>query len=287
MYGINYKGDIVYPPISGLFVKRECDFIEERTDDCDRPSGSSECWVAQLDSAICNYYVTIPANEDINNIWVEGNQIIPSGYQPDGGGALGRDVQDLTDTLNSYIFNKSAFGKVAIDNLYQSVFGWRITVKWSSLTFDSLQTNVKKYYFKKTGCRNQRVFDVQRNELGGIVACVDDQGDYAYLPESPIKINCSEISDYTDCLNQNRKGSEFLSGTTKGFYLSNYHSLSLVVISGSVTYSGIDYYGNINTNVIPAGFSEEHTAETKCKYLSGQIVLTVPSTSLVKVTYIW
>ncbi|MBK8737630.1 MAG: hypothetical protein IPL98_17655 [Saprospiraceae bacterium] len=289
MYGINYKGDIVYPPISGLFVKRECDFVEERTDDCDRPSGSSECWVGQLDSAICNYYINIPANEDINNIWVEGSQIIPSGYQPDGGGSLGKDVQDLTDTLNNYIINKQAYGKVAIDNLYQTNYGWRITVKWSSLTWDSLQTNIKKYYFKKTGCRNQRVFDVQRNELGGIVICVDDQGDYAYLPESAIKINCSEVANYTSCLNNNRFRSEFLSNVTTTIDLSKYNNVSIVVLTNTITYESINNNNVVNSGTVSAGFSENHKAPNECEYFdSGSYIkLTIPTGALVKVTYLW
>lgn len=289
MYGINYKGEIVYPPYTGMTIKRSCDLVDLRTDDCDRPAGSSECWVAQLDSAICNYYVTIPANEDINNIWVEGVQIIPSGFQPDGGGALGRDVQDLTDTLNSYIFNKSAFGKVAIDNLYQSVFGWRITVKWSSLNFDSLQTNVKKYYFKKTGCRNQRVFDVMRNELGGIVTCIDDQGDISYLPEAATKINCSEVANYTSCLNNNRFRSEFLSNVTTTIDLSKYNNVSIVVLTNTITYESINNNNVVNSGTVSAGFSENHKAPNECEYFdSGSYIkLTIPTGALVKVTYLW
>ncbi len=288
IYGINKKGEVKWPPFTGLNHKVECGWLNSRWAAADRPSGPQDCYVAPLDTQMCSYYVYIGANETVNKVWINGVNPIPTGYKSDGTGAMNRQVQALADTLNDYIYYKNKFGKVDVNAISSTAAGWKITVKWSELSFDSLETNVQKYYFKKTGCTSQKIYTVSRNELGGILSCTDEQGDRRYLPGSATKIPCNNISDYSDCLNQNRNGDEFITNVTNKIYdLSKYHSWSMVVLSGTATYYGYDQSNTETSTTINTGYSEDRIAETKCKYLSGKVKLTVPSGSTTKISYVW
>ncbi|HMX89159.1 MAG: hypothetical protein K1X68_01430 [Saprospiraceae bacterium] len=288
IYGINRKGEIKWPPFTGLTAKVDCGFTNARFNSCDRPSGPDECFVAQLDTQQCNYYCYIPTAEIINQVYVNGANIIPSGYRSDGGGAFNRSAQALADTLNKYIIYKNKYGKVDIANIQSTTYGWRITVKWTELSFDSIKTQSGgTYYFKRTGCLGQKYYTVSRNELGGILSCTDEQGDRRYLPGGAIKIPCGNLGDYSDCLNQNRSGDEFITNTTKIYNLTGYHAWSMVVLSGTATYTGYDASGSSSSATLSAGYSEDRRAETKCKYLSGKIQLVIPSGSTTKISYIW
>ncbi|MCC6841460.1 MAG: hypothetical protein IT264_00145, partial [Saprospiraceae bacterium] len=81
-WGVNYKGVVEYPPYTGLLTKVSCDFPDNRRDDCNRPAGSNETWIAAIDTQICNYYISIPANENITGIWLRGVNVIGGTYEP-------------------------------------------------------------------------------------------------------------------------------------------------------------------------------------------------------------
>lgn len=291
VWGVNYKGVLEYPSFTGLLTKVPCEFMDNRRDDCNRPSGSNELWIAAIDTPICNYYLSIPANEDINGVWLRGTQMIGATYQPDGGGASGTDMQDLTDTLNDYIASKFAMGEFAINNRNGLSYGWKITAKWSSYTLDSVSTTVpSKYYPTINGCHNYRSYTVRRNELGGIVSCMDELGKRTYLPEHAIKVNPGDENTIYDCMNSNHYGSEVLSTGNKTFDLSKFHYFSYTALAGSGSMITIDTKDRNNSSTtmnVERGYSEGITAETPCDYLKGSIKITNTSGGVVKISYLW
>lgn len=290
-WGVNYKGVVEYPPFTGMLTKVSCDFPDNRRDDCNRPAGSNETWIAAIDTQICNYYISIPANENITGIWLRGVNVIGGTYEPDGGGVSGKDVQDLTDTLNDYILGRYGMGEFAINNIMGTTYGWRITAKWLNYTFDSVGTNVTKYYPSINGCANYRTYRVLRNEMGGIVSCVDECGKRCYLPENAIRVNPGQENTIYDCMNTNRFGTETITaGNTKTFDLSKYHYFSYSALAGSNSSNSVETKDRLNNTVtytINTGFSESITAETACDYLKGSIKFTITSGGLVKVSYLW
>lgn len=290
-WGINYKGVIEYPPYTGLLTKVACEFADNRRDDCNRPSGSNELWIAAVDTSICNYYVSITANEDINGVYLRGVNVIGSTYQPDGGGGTGYSVQDLTDTLNDYILNKFAMGEFAINNRNGLTYGWKITGKWLNYTFDSVTTTFPHTFYPTiNGCHNYKSYTVRRNELGGIVSCLDENGKRSYLPEHAIKVNPGDENAIFDCMNSNRYGSEILNTGNKTFDLSKYHYFSYSALAGSGTMITIDTKDRNNSSTtmnVERGYNEGVTAETPCDYLKGTIKITNTSGGVVKISYLW
>lgn len=286
-WGVNYKGVVEFPPYTGLLTKVSCDFLDNRRDDCSRPSGSNETWIAAVDTPLCNYYLNIPANENITGLWLRGVNILSGTYEPDGGGSSGKDVQDLTDTINNYIFKQNGLGKFAINNIQSGQFGWRITGKYSNYTFDSVQTNVKKYYPTSSGCINYKIYQVSRNELGGILTCIDEQGDRRFLPESAVQVFGDDINSVFDCQNGNRFGFEVITNTTVVYDLSKYHYFSYFNITAPTTVSTKNKAGGNETLSVPVNYMEQFTAEGKCNYLKGTLTITVGNTGRAKVSYIW
>lgn len=287
-WGVNYKGQVEFPPYTGLLTKVSCDFLDNRRDDCSRPSGSNETWVAAVDTPLCNYYLNIPANENITGLWLRGVNIIGGTYEPDGGGGAGKDVQDLTDTINNYIYKRNGIGKFAINNIQTTQYGWNITGKYSNYSFDSVQTNIKTYYPTVNGCINYKIYNVTRNDLGGILNCVDEQGDRRYLPESAVQVFGDDINSVFDCQNGNRCAFEIVANATKVYDLSKYHCISYYVqLSTGVSVSIKNKAGGTETFAAPVGYTESFKAEDKCNYMKGLLTIVVGNGGRVKVSYIW
>jgi len=288
-WGINFKGELELPPYTGLLTKVSCDFMDNRKDDCDRPSGSTEVYVSALDTQICNYNLRIPTNVDITSVWMRGVNMISGAYEPDGTGSSGKDVQDLTDTINDYIQARNGMGQYAINNRYGTNYGWFITGKWTNYPIDSIVAGGNKYYPTRNGCATYKTFYVQRNDLGGILHCKDELGMSAYLTDDAIKIPPGMENSIFMCENHNRFGHEtVLASTTKIFQLKNYHYFSYAVLEGStVTVEAYNYAGSPISFTAPVGYSENFTATPHCNLLSGYVAITCGSGSTVKVSYIW
>jgi len=296
-WGINYKGELELPPYTGLLTKVSCDFLDNRRDDCSRPSGSTEVWVSALDTPICNYYVSIPTNENIVGVYLRGVNVIGGTYMADNGGVSGKDVQDLTDTLNDYLHARNGYGEFAINNIQGTNYGWRITAKWLNYTFDSIKTTGNQAYtFIPTisGCAYHRSYFVQRNDLGGILHCKSELGKSVYLPDNAIRVAPGQENTIFDCQNRNRYGMEVVApgsgSTSKTYDLSKFHYFSYTVINqgtNGVSVESKDQAGATNTLTAPTGYSDSFTAETDCDYMKGSIKITVTNPAIVKVSYLW
>ncbi len=290
-WGVNNKGAVQYPPYTGLLTKVTCDFMDHRRDDCNRPSGSNETWIARQDTLLCNYYLSIPSNADINGVWLRGINVTGSTvFQPDGGGGTGTMPQDLTDTLNDYIHASNGMGEFAINNRYGLNYGWLITGKWINHTFDSVSTvGGTKYYPEVAGCATYKTYTVRRNELGGIVSCTDENGKRSYLPDAAIKVNPGQENTIFDCMNTNRWGSEVITSTTT-YDLSKYHFFSYIVLAGTGSNVNVETKkrdGSTTNFNVEKTFGDDITAETACDYLKGSIKFTIGSPGTVKLSYLW
>ncbi|NOT37605.1 MAG: hypothetical protein HOP11_09545 [Saprospiraceae bacterium] len=290
-WGVNNKGQVQYPPYTGLLTKVSCNFLDNRRDDCNRPSGNNELWIAKVDTILCNYYISIPANENINGVWLRGINVSGSAvYQPDGGGGLGTEPQDLSDTLNDYIHATGGMGEFAVNNRNGLSYGWKITGKWLNHTLDSVSTTVPaKYYPELAGCATYKSYTVRRNELGGIVSCLDENGKRAYLPDAAIKVNPGQENTIFDCLNSNTWGSEVIT-VTKTFDLSKYHYFSYIVLTGTGSNVNVETKkrdGTTNNFNVEKTFGDDITAETACDYLKGTIKFTIANPGTVKISYLW
>ncbi|MCC7026689.1 MAG: hypothetical protein IT265_07015, partial [Saprospiraceae bacterium] len=174
-----------------------------------------------------------------------------------------------------------------INNIQTKQYGWNITGKYSNYTFDSVQTNVKKYYPTVNGCVNYKIYQVTRNELGGILTCVDEQGDRRYLPESAVQVFGDDINSVFDCQNGNRFGFEVITNATITYDLSKYQYFSYFNITAPTTVSTKNKAGGTATLSVPVNYMEQFTAEGNCNYLKGTITITVGNTGRAKVSYIW
>ncbi|MDQ3142837.1 MAG: hypothetical protein M3Q56_11390, partial [Bacteroidota bacterium] len=292
VYGINYKGEIKYPPFTGLLTKRECGFLDQRHDDCNRPAGGFECYYVPLDTPICNYYLSVLQGNGnaLDKLWINGVNIIPTGYLASGI-TTNRKLQDLSDTCNRYLRKMEAFGKVSVNNYKGTTYGYKITAKWSSVSFDSAEIpSGTKHYFQNLGCYSGKFYSVLRNELGGITSCTDEHGDQVYLPENAIKIICDESNDIIECTNKNRTSVDVLgSNATKIFKLNDIHSIYVKAVVGTTVMSSTNMSGTSQSINLPAGHEAMFTAEDKCKYFTGgkTITVTTQATSSAFVLIVW
>ncbi|HRI01840.1 MAG TPA: hypothetical protein PK006_12365 [Saprospiraceae bacterium] len=287
-YFINWQGTLIAPPISGLNYKINCNFETEKKLSCNKPVGGSECWITPIDTPLCSYYLSIPYYCRINGIYVGGTNIITGTYIPnDTTTGVYSKIYTLSNSVNKYIVDQNKWGTVSIDNK-RGGLGWVFHINYSDLSFDSVTTfSNGNFYFKKINCQEYHWYEVTRNELGGVLTCVDEFGNRAWLNNASRKINCMDLANNTDCQNKNRVGSETILSGTKIYDLSKYHSFSIVILAGSATYTGDAYNGSPTPVTISTNFSEKHTAETNCKYLKGTITIQANPGCVAKITYIW
>ena len=291
-YFMDYKGNQIMAPISGLVYKVPCTFESDKIAACNKPSGSTECWISKIDTPLCNYYLSIPYYCKITGIYSNGSNVLPSGqsYIPNdttGYGTLNRPIWLLSLDINAYIEGQKKWGEVSVNN-QRGKLGFIIHINNTDIKFDSVTTASNgNFYFDRTGCNEFRSASVSRNDLGGILTCVDEFGKDIFLDNSFRKINCNDVYNEVDCQNKNRVGGETIVNTTKVFDLSKYNSFYLFVITGTATYTNADYNGNNVTTTLQANYNEKFEAKDLCKYLKGKITITTTGTNITKVTYIW
>lgn len=272
----------------GLLGRRvDCNFSSNRISICDRPA-SQNCYLSKADSTLCTYFLHIPTKDTITAIWADGASIPINGsyfatVQP--------DQKQLQDTIQRWLENSNKYGRISVENTKNaSADGWVITILYSDVVFDSVQTNRGKYYFEIVDCKDYMYYDVTRNELGGVINVLDQYG--RNLPAPPwgaAMIPCDQMEHVGGCRYKGLVGSDKYTTTTtnKPYDLSKYSSITFYCTSGGCTLVVPNNTGGTTSLSLTGGMIYSVKSEQKCKYLAKQTILFSWSSGQTLVNYTW
>lgn len=272
----------------GLLDRRvDCNYQTNRSDDCDRPA-SQNCYIAKADSTLCTYYLNIQTKDTIQSIWADGALIPINGsyyatVQP--------DHKQLQDTIQRWLENSNKYGRISIENSKNaSADGWVFTIMYSDVSFDSIQTNRGKYYFDVVDCKDYMYYDVTRNELGGIINCLDQYGRNVMAPPAAsVMIPCDQMEHVGGCRYKGLIGGDkYVTSANINYDLSKYSSITFYSASGT-SYLTLPNRTGTGTSqlVMTGGMIFSFKSEQKCKYLAKQTVNLLWGSGIFYVTYTW
>ncbi len=269
-----YQSAPLYPNDAGfglLNYRIDDNYQSARGADCDRPA-SQNCYVAKADSTLCTYFLTIPTKDTITSIWAGGTLITNASYfatvQP--------DHKQLQDTLQKFLENKNYYGSASVENTKSIGDGWSITVNYTDIPFDSVQTNRKKYYFDVVDCKDYLYFDVTRNELGGIINTIDQYGRNVICPpEASIMIPCDQLQNLGGCRYKGMVGADKYTASAT-IDIGKYSSVQFYQRTGGGLLNMPTLSGNTTQVTLGTGNMYSFKSEQKCKYLASQ-----------KISYTW
>jgi hypothetical protein len=271
----------------GLLGRRvDCNYQSNRGGDCDRPA-TQNCYLCKSDSMLTTYYMYISTKDTIQTVYARGTSI------PLGGNfyaTVQPDQKQLQDTLQKWLTANNYYGRVSVENSkHNASDGWVITITYTDCVFDSIATNRHKYYFEIVDSKDYLYFDVSRNELGGIISCIDQYGRHTMCPpEAANMVPCSQVSEIGGCIYKGKFGSTVItsSGTTN-FDLSSYSSFQIYQTSGTGSLVTPKYPSGTSTITLSGGMLFNIKSEKKCKYLAKQTLSYTWTSGTAIASYTW